>query len=250
MNTGGKTYYDPKGFQVTAPVADLHFWFTGRNRLICWALARYFPGMKSFCEVGCGGGIVLGAVERRFPGVRTIGVDYLEDGLEGARRRGLRADLRRGDILNLGSVGEPDVVGVFDVLEHIPDHGAACAGLHSAVKKGGGLVVTVPQHRFLWSFSDEMGLHQRRYGRGELVRTVEAAGFKVLRVTSFVSLLLPVLWLSRLRFSSGRAARSEFHPGRVANALCRAAMELDFWLIRAGFSLPMGGSLLLVAVRR
>ena len=249
MNIKSGPFYNPDGFRHAAPMAGSHFWFRGRNRLICWALARYFPRMKSFCEVGCGGGIVLRAIEREFSDVDVIGIDFLEEGLKEARLHVKRAKLRLGNILDLPFAGELDAIGAFDVLEHIPDHAAACANLYRALKSGGGLVITVPQHPFLWSFTDEAGFHKRRYERSELAHIVETAGFRILRLTSFVSLLLPVLWLSRLRVSSTEAALTELRVGRLSNAVCGAAMTLERWLIRSGVSLPMGGSLLLIAVR-
>jgi len=42
---------------------------------------------------------------------------------------------------------------------------------------------TARQHRFLWSATDERSMHQRHYGRAELRRKVEHAGFGVQPIT-------------------------------------------------------------------
>ena len=41
-----------------------HFWFTGRSRLIAWAIERYFPAVRSMFDVGCGTGGVIAALNR------------------------------------------------------------------------------------------------------------------------------------------------------------------------------------------
>ena len=243
-------YYDASGFARLAAAEDWLFWFTARNRLICWALRRHFPAMRSFCEIGCGTGATLRAVQQNFPGLPLTGIDYFPEGLVWARARVPQATLMLGDIHALPvAADEADVLGAFDVLEHIPDDAGALSRLHAALRPGGGLILTVPQHRALWSVADDIGHHRRRYARAELVGKVRAAGFEVLAVTSFVSLLLPVLWLNRKRAATPADAYAELKIGRLPNALLGLVMTLERWLIEVGCSFPAGGSLLLLARR-
>ena len=243
-------YYDTSGFARLAAAEDWLFWFTARNRLICWALRRHFPTMRSFCEIGCGTGATLRAVQHHFPGLALTGIDYFPEGLVWARARVPQATLMLGDIHALpATASEADVLGAFDVLEHIPDDAGALSRLHATLRPGGGLILTVPQHRALWSVADDIGHHRRRYARVELVGKVRAAGFEVLAVTSFVSLLLPVLWLNRKRAATPADAYAELKIGRLPNALLGLVMTLERWLIEAGCSFPAGGSLLLLARR-
>ena len=63
-----------------------------------------------------------------------------------------------------------------------------------ALRPGGRLLITVPQHQFLWSATDETAHHVRRYScQSDLRAKTERAGFHVLRVSSFVSFLLPLM---------------------------------------------------------
>ena len=91
-------YYDTSGFARLAAAEDWLFWFTARNRLICWALRRHFPTMRSFCEIGCGTGATLRAVQHHFPGLALTGIDYFPEGLVWARARVPQATLMFGDI--------------------------------------------------------------------------------------------------------------------------------------------------------
>ena len=83
------------------------------------------------------------------------------------------------------------------MLEHIDEDEAALAAINRALRPGGGLIVTVPQHRWLWSETDRFSGHERRYTRRELRAKLAAAGFEPRLVTSFVSVLLPVMMASR-----------------------------------------------------
>jgi SAM-dependent methyltransferase len=245
-NTG----YDITFFRGLACLEDGHFWFESRNHLITWALQRYFPSISHFLEIGCGTGFVLRGINRTLPTVRLDGTDIYTEGLIFAQARVPSAQFFQMDGQQIPFNQEFDVIGAFDVLEHIPDDERVLQQVAKALKPGGGLMITVPQHRFLWSRIDDLSYHKRRYSRTELVSKVEAAGFEILSVTSFVSLLLPAMWLARLlklRPDPNFDLYAEFKIGRPLNFLLRQIMHLDNGLIRAGMSFPAGGSLFLVA---
>jgi SAM-dependent methyltransferase len=245
---------EPASARLHAPapaVADPgHFWFVGRNELILWAIATHAPGARTFLEVGCGTGYVLRALESVRPDLSLTGTDPSDDALHVAAKLAPRTTLLRADARSLPFRDEFDVVGAFDVLEHIPQDAEALAGLASAARPGGVVVVTVPQHRWLWSAIDHSSGHQRRYTRRELLALARRAGLKTLRVTSFVSFLLPALMLSR--FLQRRAVADPGREFRISTRINAPALTLMRWeraLISRGISLPAGGSLLLVAVR-
>jgi hypothetical protein len=141
------------------------------------------------------------------------------------------------------------VIGAFDVLEHIDDDEGVLEQLAIASKPGGGILLTVPQHPWLWSASDEYGEHKRRYRRGELVAKVTAAGFEVRRVTSFVSLLLPAMALMRMFAHVRRPDPSSELRATRADRVLERVLDVERALIARGHDLPLGGSLLMVAKR-
>jgi SAM-dependent methyltransferase len=227
------------------------FWFNARNQLLIWALQRYFPNASSFLEIGCGTGFVLAGIERALPHLALSGSEVFTAGLSIAARRTSRADLFQMDARHIPFADHFDVIGAFDVLEHIREDEQVLSQMHRAVRQnGGGIMITVPQHPFLWSKSDEFAHHVRRYRAGELKAKLERAGFKIVRVTSFVSLLLPLMLAARLKQNFGGCfdARTEFEEvPDLANRLLGGVMSLERTIIKAGLSFPAGGSLLFLA---
>jgi SAM-dependent methyltransferase len=241
--------FDPAHFELLARVEEESFWFRARNRLITWALARDFPEARSLLEVGCGTGYVLRGIAEAAPQLALTGTELHPEGLEIARGR-VDADFRQMDARRIPYEQEFDVVGAFDVIEHIDDDERVLAQMRRAVRPGGGIVLTVPQHRWLWSEFDQLSHHQRRYIRSELVGKVQRASFDVLRVTSFVTLLLPAMALTRMRPRRGSVdLEAELARPRPLDAVLDRVMGLELALIRRGVSLPAGGSLLLTARR-
>lgn len=237
-------------FDPLAAVEDTHFWFAARNALITWAVARYFPGARTFLEVGCGNGHVARALLRAFPALRLTASEAFIEGLANAARNVPAAELVQADIRNLPWEEEFDVVGAFDVLEHVAEDEAALRQMVRAIRPGGGVIVTVPQHPWLWSPVDEYSGHVRRYSRALLRSRLEDAGLRIERLTSFVSPLLPAMALSRLARRGPLDPDAEFRISAAVNAAGAAVSRLERALIQAGISMPAGGSLLAVGRRQ
>jgi SAM-dependent methyltransferase len=244
--------FDESLFPLLSDVEQHHFWFAARVKLLEWVLDQYFPTAGSFLEVGAGTGHVARALRRHRPGMKLSAVEPFRAGLEVAAARGGDVELIQADALQLPYSAEFDVVGAFDVIEHIENDQRVLREMASAVVPGGGVVITVPQHRFLWGPFDEYAHHCRRYTRRELVDRLKAAGLNVRRVTSFVSLLLPAMLASRVHLA--RRDRQidpadEFRISPVMNRIAAGVMSAERLLIRSGISWPAGGSLLAVATR-
>lgn len=243
--------FNPDFFQGLAAVEENNFWFMARNRLLGDFVHKFFSHAGTFLEVGCGTGFVLSGLAEKFPGLNLTGSEYFVQGLPFAQQRVPSATLIQADACNLPFVDEFDLVGAFDVLEHIDEDDAALASIFRAVRPGGGLILTVPQHRWLWSAADELACHQRRYRRQELFDKLSAAGFVVAEATSFVTLLLPAMMLSRLfnRHTSDRDPLAELKLRPWLNQFFKLLMGIELTLIRKGVRWPCGGSLLIVATK-
>jgi SAM-dependent methyltransferase len=246
--------FDVISFGLLEQVEESSFWFRSRNRLIAWALEHYFQPARSLLEIGCGTGYVLAGLRERFPALRLTGSEIFVAGLEVAARRLPEVTFFQMDARRLPFDEEFDVIGAFDVLEHIEEDEEVLVELRRAVRPGGGVLLTVPQHPELWSAVDEFSHHRRRYRRDELGEKLKRAGFAVKRQTSFMSLLLAPMAASRLRHR--RDAPNAFDPlaeyrlSPWVDAAFERVLTAERSLIRAGVSLPAGGSLLVVAERR
>ena len=177
--------YDADAYKIYSELEKGHFWFEARIALIKKLMARHFPDAREFLEVGCGTGYVLSEIENAFPDLSVAGSELLVEGLDVARQRTRNATYYQLDARKMPFESEFDVIGAFDVLEHISEDSSVLSTMYQAVKPGGGIIVTVPQHSFLWSEADNYAMHKRRYNRKELVKKVEDAGFDVAMVSSF-----------------------------------------------------------------
>ena len=242
-----------EGFELTsfAQLAQLEptsFWFRARNRLVAQLIRRHFPDARKLLEIGSGTGYVLAGLRRTLPQLELVGAELHTAGLRFASERLPGVELYQMDARHIPFESEFDVVSALDVIEHIDDDSRVLGEMHRATRPGGGLIVSVPQHRWLWSAADDFAHHVRRYRRRDLAARVEGAGFKVIQITSFVTTLLPFLAASRRRQSS----LDEYDPGgeyrlpRVVDRVLEGTLEAERLLIARGLSFPAGGSLFVV----
>jgi SAM-dependent methyltransferase len=165
-------------------------WAWRRRRALLLDAVR--PGERVL-DLGCGAGRFVAAL--RDAGADPVGVELAEAALERARRNVRGADLRRlGDdgTLPLGH-GEIDLVWCSEVLEHVPDTLALLTEARRVLRRGGRLLVTVPDHgrarRLAIALArheahyDPLGQHLRFYTRRSLARTLDAAGFEGVRIS-------------------------------------------------------------------
>jgi SAM-dependent methyltransferase len=240
-------------FPRLAEIEEGYWWFRARNELVIWATRKWFSHAQNFLEVGCGTGYVLLGMHRAFPAMALSGSEIFQAGLGFAQQRLPKASLFQMDARAIPFEQEFDLVGAFDVLEHIPEDTLALSQLYRALKPGGGLLISVPQHPELWSVVDTYSHHQRRYTEQELTQKVTDAGFKVLDTTSFVSILLPAMLISRRRHGDLRPEDYdplvEFALNPVLNTLFKGIMTVERMGTFAGLRYPAGGSRLMIAQR-
>ncbi len=242
--------FNANEFGAYADLEGKNFWFSSRARLLTHLIGKYFPQLGYFFEIGCGTGFILSSLNKALPNAKLLGSDIYLKGLSFADRRLQgKTELFQMDACNIPFYHAFDAVGAFDVLEHIENHEKALEEICAAVRPGGGLVLTVPQHPFLWSAWDEMNQHKRRYASGELRKMVENEGFQILLASSFATLILPLVFLKRVadRHKKEMSFSDEAGTNPLINSACAAVMAVERGLIYSGLRFPLGSSSLVIA---
>jgi SAM-dependent methyltransferase len=247
--------YPAEGFALTAAIEAGSFWVRSRNRVIRDVIERFTDRTRrlDMLEIGCGiGGVV--AELRRLAHLQLTASELSIEGLRYARTRFTDVEFIQLDATAIPFRADFDVIGAFDVLEHIEADERVMRGVHDALRADGVFIITVPQYPWMWSALDEAVHHKRRYRRAELLGKLRDNGFDILFCSSFVTALFPAMAASRL-LGRGRSAQ---HTGEealaaqvtlppIVNRLFDRIMRLDELALRARISLPFGGSLLVVA---
>lgn len=254
------TDYPEEGFDVTQKLELTSFWVRSRSRILKKLLNKYTRGIERphFFEVGCGTGAFITQLisDDRF---QITGSEIYTKGIAHAKKKMPNVDFIQYDVRQ-GVIAENfyDVIGSFDVLEHIDDDVTSISNVYKMLKNEGHFIVTVPQYMFMWSRIDDIVKHKRRYSRTELLTKLKDQGFHIEYATSFLFVLFPLMMVSRLldkRKPEETLDNDEGLESRVAfpawlNEIFNQVMKIDEFLIARGISLPFGGSLLVVAKKQ
>jgi SAM-dependent methyltransferase len=241
-----------QAFSELATMESGHWWFRARNKLLLWILQDKINPQGDYLEVGCGTGYVLEAVSKRFPGLRLEATEFFDAGLGYARARTPACQFREMDATRMNEVTRYNCIGCFDVLEHIANDEIVIENLFRALQPQGNLLITVPQHQWLWSAADDFAHHVRRYSRQEIVSKLRRVGFRLIYSSSFVSLLLPLMAIQRLGSrplsqQENYGVKDVIGVNPIVNRILYIVMRVEVWLLKLGFTFPAGGSLVLVA---
>lgn len=235
--------------------ARSHWWFRGREQVlqaVIRPLVRLAPGTL-IIDVGSGPG---GPTRALFPEGRIVAIDVSPMALA-AYPGGAQRVVGDGTQVPC-QTARASVVCAFDVLEHLDDDREALRNWHRVLVPGGWLLLTVPAYPFLWSRHDVANGHRRRYDASSLRRRLTAAGFTVVRLTYFNSLLLPAIalvrWARRLERQVGRDEAPQpvveldcqVKLPRWLERCCEGALQCEAAWLR-GHRLPAGVSLCAVA---
>jgi 2-polyprenyl-3-methyl-5-hydroxy-6-metoxy-1,4-benzoquinol methylase len=240
--------FPKESFSDLASAESQHWWFRARNRFIIWVLETKAPSFLQFLEIGCGTGFVLEGIHKAFPMAKLLGAELYEEGLVHAKKRLPDVEFKQLDATKLKEIESYEAIGAFDVIEHIVEDVVVLKNLSNSLCPGGFLLISVPQHMCLWSIVDDISCHKRRYSRKELFQKVDEVGLKITYATSFVSLLFPVMFFSRLWQKDRDYDRNiEFKISKSLQWVLEKIMKFEHALIKTGITMPFGGSLLVLA---
>jgi SAM-dependent methyltransferase len=231
-------------------VQERHWWYAARRNLLAHLLRNLQnEGLPDgvIYDLGCGVGANLPVLERFGP---VLGVDTSPEAVAFARSRG-HENVRQADLNRLEGLeeGSASVVVLADVIEHLPDERPCLEAARRLLKPGGALIVTVPAFMFLWSPTDEVNHHYRRYTAGQLRRVI-APLFTLQKLTYFNTFLFGLIaagrFTERLLKRDGNDAVGV--PRWPVNGALQAIFEAEIPLLDR-LSFPVGVSVLCVARR-
>ncbi len=236
-----------EAYQLMAAAEETHWWFRGRRAMIKRVLETLdLPANANILDAGCGTGGNLPLLAQFG---KVHGFEYDATARQLADARGLA-------IVSSGALPEQvpfapqafDLIGLFDVLEHLDHPIQSLRALGARLAPGGSLVLTVPAYQWLWGPHDELHEHKRRYSRRLLRKHAAAAGLSVAYMSHMNSLLLPAAVAQRAMHRFTRQAAGDLTPGTLVNETFYRIWSLErAWIPR--ISAPFGLSIVAVLQR-
>ena len=234
-------------YQQMAELDDRHWWYRARRKILADLIRRdaQLPPDARILEIGCGTGHNL-AMLAGFGHVDGLELD--DEAREISEKR-LGRKIMRSPLPELSEVADKsyDLIGAFDVIEHIDDDQAALAAIATKLKPGAKFVMTVPAHPWMWTAHDVANHHKRRYSKRALRALIDGSPMRLDRIGYFNSLLFPIAvverTISKLR---GKDDGNVSLPPAPLNATLEAVFAAERYLV-GRLPLPPGLSLFAVA---
>lgn len=179
-------------YATMAEREQTYWWHIGRLEII----RSYIKGAKrkngnfKILNVGCGTGGTIDMLES-FGEVDNV--DISDEAITFMKDRGY-GRLTKVDGITLPFKDKTyDMVGAFDVLEHIEEEVEALKEWSRVIKDDGAIIITVPAYQWLWTGHDVSLHHKRRYTVKRLTEAAAKAGLKPEKKSYAVVFSLPLV---------------------------------------------------------
>jgi SAM-dependent methyltransferase len=237
-------------YQQMAELDERHWWYRARRKVLAELIRREVqpPPSANILEIGCGTGHNL-AMLGEFGHVDGLELD--EEARSISEKR-LGRTVMSAPLPELAGVPEHhyDLIGAFDVIEHIDDDAAALASIATRLKSGGKFVMAVPAHQWMWTAHDLVNHHKRRYSKRALKQLIEASPMKLTKIGYFNSLLFPLAVAERAASKlRGKDSADVALPPKPLNSALEMVFGAERYLV-GRLPLPPGLSLFAVAEAR
>jgi SAM-dependent methyltransferase len=234
-------------YQQMAELDDRHWWYRARRRILAELIRREArpPANAQILEIGCGTGHNLAMLS----GFGHIDGLELDDEARALSEKRLGRKVMSSPLPELAEVSNRhyDLIGAFDVIEHIENDRAALASIATKLKPGGKFVMAVPAHQWMWSAHDVVNHHKRRYSKRSLKTLIEGSPLQLDKIGYFNSLLFPLALAERAASKlRGKESAGVALPPVPLNAALEKVFGLERHLV-GRLPLPIGLSLFAVA---
>ncbi|MEO8723468.1 MAG: class I SAM-dependent methyltransferase [Sphingobium sp.] len=238
---------DAVAYRSLRDLQDRHWWFVGRRKIIAKLITSLIPLQENprILEAGCGYGGNL-AMLGQFGDLDAF---ELEDEARAHAVALARLPVSCGSLPDqVGFENQSfDLIAMLDVLEHIDDDVGSLSALGQRLGTGGSILLTVPAIPWLWSEHDAIHHHKRRYTKASLEQVLQQAGFELVSIGYFNTLLFPLALVQRLASRlSGRGHSADGMPHRLLNSFLSTVFAFERNLL-GRIKFPVGLSLYAVA---
>jgi 2-polyprenyl-3-methyl-5-hydroxy-6-metoxy-1,4-benzoquinol methylase len=243
--------YDPAALEIFYQHEKQHFWFRTRRDVIKDLFGKYVNKEDKVIEIGAGTGNISKMLLRAGYNV-AIG-DVHKKALYLFKSHGVK-EKYQFDINQSPFRDHFDVVGMFDVLEHIKNDEQALESVSKILKDHGKIILTVPAHKWLWSRHDYS--HKRRYNLGRIRKIFKKNNLKILEAKHFFVSIVPLLLARSFlqspfkgKLSARKLAEEQININPILNNILYALLCFEYKIIK-NITPKIGGSILVVAEKR
>jgi ubiquinone/menaquinone biosynthesis C-methylase UbiE len=255
--------FDQAYFEKLFQIEDRHFWFKTRQAIISVLTEQIISGFQQgylVMEIGCGTGNLLKTLENTCLKGNVFGLDLFWEGLAFAQERTTAGLIQaRAECMPFSSE-QFNLVGIFDVLEHLENDESILSTIQEMLKPGGKLLLTVPAHSDLWSSFDMVSYHQRRYTTSELTKKLIRCGFSIDYLSECMQILYPLAKLRRKapillesaieKKKSQKSFTQELAIMPVINEIAFQVLKMELKQIQQRKSIARGTSIIAIASKR
>lgn len=237
-------------YECLDQLEDHMWWFKGLRGSVEIILSSRVTGRFMLLDAGCGTGGMLGILERRFPESVLHGIDNSPDACDRSRRK-TRSQIVCGSVASLPySDMLFDVITSLDVLEYDSVNIAeTLREFRRCLKKDGLLLLNLPAYQWMKSYHDLAVGQARRFTLSVLKRELLKQGFNVVYGTYWNTIFFPLMVLRRKIFARQDGGSDVKAFPAVIDRVFQSAMRVEQAIINKEWSLPYGGSALVLAKR-
>lgn len=226
------------------------WWYKVLHELVDFTISKNKKnGAIRMFDAGCGTGRMMEILQK----YGTIsGIDYSEDAIGFAEKRGLR-NIETGDLNDYIFENDTyDAIFCLDVLYHagIQNDLAVVEKFWHALKKEGILIVNLPAFEYLKRPHDLVVHTKKRYRKNDFVSDLKKIGFSVVGSSYRMPHLYFIILISKLLHKKNKSNESESDLKELPtwmNTLLYNFGRLENWCLKRGLSFPVGSSLFIVA---
>jgi SAM-dependent methyltransferase len=240
-----------RGLDLTSRAEATHFWFRGFRQFVSPIIETLAAGRRGLqlVDCGCGTGNNLALLA---PYGRVRAFDLTQWGARRALSSGHQ--VVRADITSIPFSSERfDVATSFDVLQCVEADDLAVREIARIVRPGGVIVLTLAAFDWLRGDHAISWNERRRYTPSRARLLVEQAGVRAERVSFMFASVFPAIAATRLTqrlLRPIRGVRDDLDmtvPASPINQTLSALVRAEAVLVRRGWRMPIGSSIVVVA---